>query len=326
MKSWMIRHVGHRGQATHGEASSMYPEPESLQTIVPEPSVAAALLAAIVAVYRAARMVEESAPRARLVLGAGPRTGRPAADGLSGSDRADVGRPARRVYLFLRTFTHTDDAMKLRNAVLSAWDVGTFYAKVQGGLLNRLNVMQALVSYGLTTGRMARRVTPVRVENLVEKWHKAIVGMCTAHSKDDYDAADFQSDELMTPLLTAPIRQVRQFWVKLQRSLHEDKQVPFFVWVSFEAWGKTMVKAAEDDETCLRLKNKLAKEIADMVGVDVKDQVPKAIERAMRWRRCRDSDRGENGSRRRRKPKMVGRQSCLFLEVGKGDKLRRVML
>ena len=217
--------------------------------------------------------------------------------------------------------------MKLRTAVIDAWEVGTFAARFGDGFYEKLYKMQLLLYWGMCAGRMTSKgVKAVRVEKLVERWHKAVVGMCTAHSKDDYDAHDFQADDLMRPLLTAPIRQVRQFWVKLQRSLRNDPKVPFFVWVSFEAWGKTMVKHAEDDSACIALRDKLADEIASLVNLDIRDQLPEAIARALRWRDADTLKQVKAAVTNGGKPRMVGRQSCLFLEVGNGENTVRVML
>ena len=98
------------------------------------------------------------------------------------------------------------------------------------------------------------------------------------------------------------------------------------VWMGFEAWGESAIAGAPDDESIKRLKNKLAADIAELVEEDVRDQIPKAIARALRWR---DEERLteikeqlETGA----KPKLVGRQSCLFLEVGRGKKKTSVML
>ena len=53
--------------------------------------------------------------------------------------------------------------------------------------------------------------------------------------------------------------------------------------MGFEAWGEVMVKDAPD-EGIKRLKTKLASDIADLVEEDVRDQIPKAIARALRVR------------------------------------------
>lgn len=217
--------------------------------------------------------------------------------------------------------------MDLRAAVLMAWDIWRFQPSLPGGFHKKLTDAQLLLHWGMQAGRMTSRgVHPVRVDELVKRWHQAIVGMATAHSRDDYDAHDFKADDLMQPLLTAPIRQVRQFWVRLQRSLRSDPQVPFFIWSSFAAWGKVVVKGACDDERALELRDQMAADIAAIVAVPVQDQLQEAIARALRWRDAETLGKVREALDAGAKPRMVGRQSCLFLEVGEGDQLARVML
>jgi len=87
-----------------------------------------------------------------------------------------------------------------------------------------------------------------------------------------------------------------------------------------------MVKNAPD-EGVKRLKNKLAGEIAELVEEDIKDQIPQAIKRALRWRDPATleaiKDKIESGTA---KPKLRGRESCLFLEAGRGKSKVSVML
>jgi hypothetical protein len=175
-------------------------------------------------------------------------------------------------------------------------------------------------------GRSKRK--SMNVTDLVDKWVEAVAGMCLAHDKDTYDAHDSRADELLTPLLAAPIAQVREFYFALLEKMKTDTRVPFLVWISFEAWGEAVVKNAPD-EGVKRLKRKLASDIADLVEVPVAQQMPEAIKRALMWR---DEDTLkevkaalENGA----KPKIVGRQSCLFLECkkpGKNQKKVSVMI
>lgn len=173
---------------------------------------------------------------------------------------------------------------------------------------------------------MTGRPKAVKVDELVEQWVTAIVGMCTAHDKDTYDSHDAQADELLGPILAAPIKQVREFYTKLQQRLRDDPKVPMIVWMGFEAWGECVVKTASDDTGIVRLKNKLAAEIAELVEGDVVDQIPKAIARALRWRDPETLQEVKETLEKGAKPKLVGRQSCLFLEVGRGKKKKQVML
>lgn len=183
--------------------------------------------------------------------------------------------------------------------------------------------MRLVVNGQLLMGR--KRRVPMDVAKVVAGWVEAVVGMSTAHDKDDYDAHDARADELMGPLLAAPVAQVREFYEALRAALRADKRVPMLVYMGFEAWGEVVVKDAPD-EAVKRLKNKLAGEIADLVEGDIRDQIPEAVKRALRWRDPETlatvKERLEAGE----KPKLRGRQSCLFLELGRGKRKVSVML
>lgn len=222
--------------------------------------------------------------------------------------------------------------MGVRSAVMASLEAGKFLWDLSHprttikGPVYRVRMLGYLLRYAMDRGRMSsRRLKPMDVKKLATDWIEAIVGMCLAHDKDTYDAHDAKADELLGPLLTAPIKQVREFYSELSQAMRADKRVPMLVWMGFEAWGEAIVKDAPD-EGVKRLKNKLAGEIADLVEMDIKDQIPEAIKRALRWRDpgvLKDiKETLESGE----KPKLRGRESCLFLEVGKGKKKKSVML
>lgn len=171
-------------------------------------------------------------------------------------------------------------------------------------------------------GRRSR--IPMDVQDLVSKWIEAIAGMCLAHSKDDYDKHDSKADELLTPLMAAPIKQIREFYYELHTKMQTDTRVPFLVWISFEAWGEAVVKNAPD-EGIKRLKRKLAADIAELVEGPVSEQMPEAIKRALMWRDEETLKEVKAALEDGAKPKIVGRQSCLFLECKKpGRKQKKV--
>lgn len=155
----------------------------------------------------------------------------------------------------------------------------------------------------------------MKVDELVESWIEAVVGLCLAHDKDTYDAHDAKADELLGPLLAAPVKQVREFYHKLLDRMKADSRVPMLVWMGFDAWGEVMVKDAPD-EGVKRLKNKLASEIAELVEEPIRDQIPKAIQRALRWRDPETLKAVKETLESGVKPKLRGRESCLFLEAG----------
>ena len=165
----------------------------------------------------------------------------------------------------------------------------------------------------------------MQVTKLVAAWIEAITAMCAAHTKDDYDAADARADELLGPLLAAPVAQIREFYASLLATMHADKRVPWLVAIGFEAWGEVMVKDAPD-EGIKRLKVALAAEIAALVEEDIRDQIPRAIARALRWRDPQTLQQVKEALQSGQKPKLRGKESCLFLDIGRGKKKVSVML
>ncbi len=165
----------------------------------------------------------------------------------------------------------------------------------------------------------------MNVNGMVYEWTAIIRGLSTAHDKESLDRAEFDMDEHLTPLLTAPIKQIREFYSELVESLKSDPTIPFFVWAWFESWGEVILKSAPDGDI-KELKTSLAAEIAELVEEDVKPDLRKAIEGALKWRtegsllKIKDS-LGKGG-----KARMVGKESCLFLEVEHEDHVERVML
>ena len=133
-------------------------------------------------------------------------------------------------------------------------------------------------------GRMSWRVTKVKVDELVEEWLEAIVALSTAHDPDERDAADSKTDELLTPLLTAPIKQVRQLAGKLSSRLREDERVPFVVWSAFQNVVLPLLKDSPDGKI-IELKKQLATEVAELVEKDLpRDDFVQAMVGALQWR------------------------------------------
>lgn len=216
--------------------------------------------------------------------------------------------------------------MQLRDAVISCWGLSMLRIGSRGPEA-RVKTLGLTLYYGIQCcGRMARRVFKMDVDKLVEDWMTAVVGMTIAHTKDEFDAHDARADELMMPLLRAPIKQVREFYAKFRDRLKSDPKVPFVVWMAFDCWGAVVVDKAVDDEGIKRLKRKLAADIAELVEMPVKDQIPEAIKRALMWRDPETLESVKETLQSGVKPKLVGRQSCLFLEAGRGKNKVSVML
>lgn len=160
---------------------------------------------------------------------------------------------------------------------------------------------------------------PVNVEELVEKWKRLVVGLATAHDKDEADRYEAAIDECLTPLLKAPVKQVRAFAVKLRDALKTDPGVPYLVWRAYESWIDKVVLPAPDEDV-MELKAELAQEIVSMVEDDAKRDLPAAMVRALQWRsserlaEVRDTVAREKEAGRG--ARVRGRESCLFLEAG----------
>jgi hypothetical protein len=166
---------------------------------------------------------------------------------------------------------------------------------------------------------------PMNIPELSKKWCDAIAGMCLAHDKATYDANDAKADDLLGPIMTAPVKQVREFYHKLKEDLGADTRIPFLVLMAFDAWG-TVTVADAPDEGVKQLKKKLAEDIAELVEKPAAEQLPAAIARALQWRPESQLQEVKAALKKGAKPKLVGRESCLFLEVGKGPKKVSVMI
>jgi hypothetical protein len=191
--------------------------------------------------------------------------------------------------------------------------------------IDRIRNLGFWLRYGLKYGMTRKKKVPVDVEALTDQWITAIVGMCQCHDKDEYDAHDAKSDKLLGPLLSASSKDVRAFYFRMLEKMKTDKRIPFVVWIAFEAWGKVSVEDAPD-EGVKRMKRKLAAEIAEMVDEPIRDQIPNAIKRALMWRDESTLKAVKETLESGKKPKLRGRESCLFLEAGRGAKKISVML
>ncbi len=80
-----------------------------------------------------------------------------------------------------------------------------------------------LVGHALRIGSAGyKKRIPVNVNKMVKKWKEAVVGLCMAHGKDEADRFEASSEEYLMPILSAPIRQIREFAPKLLEVLKSD--------------------------------------------------------------------------------------------------------
>jgi hypothetical protein len=209
----------------------------------------------------------------------------------------------------------------IRSALIASYDVPRGFYKVVGtGAASKLDKLGCLIYYAHELGYVGRsRRTPMDVDGLVERWHKVVVGLATAHDKDEADRYEAAIEECLVPILAAPIKQVREFYPKLLKAIKADPTVPFLVWRSYEIWVD-MVLSKCKDEDIKQLKTDLAKEITELVEQDVKDQIPEQLIRALQWRSGETLEEVKEAVIREKakgnKVKLRGKESCLFMCVG----------
>jgi hypothetical protein len=207
----------------------------------------------------------------------------------------------------------------IRSAILFSYDWPRALYQVTSPAIKKIGDLGALNYYHLQRARTGRaRKVLMDVEILVEKWAKVITGLAIAHDKDEADRYEASVEEILTPILAAPIKQVREFYPKLLARLKSDPKVPFLVWRAYEVWVETAIAKATD-EGIKELKTELAREISALVEQDVKEQLPEALIRALQWRsgetlaEVKEAviETKANGG----KVKLRGKESCLFMVV-----------
>jgi hypothetical protein len=163
------------------------------------------------------------------------------------------------------------------------------------------------------TGRKRRVV--VDIDQLVPRYVEVIVELATAHEHTRRTAADHAAEDLLGPLLTAPVAQIRTFAQRLSTALREDPRVPWMIWSMFERVLEPLIVKGADGEV-LKLKTELAAEIAELVeaGLD-REELIVAMAGALQWRAPERLEAVKKGLQAGKKPRLTGRESCLFLEI-----------
>ncbi len=203
-----------------------------------------------------------------------------------------------------------------RDAVMGLWDLAELSKRI--GRFRRVRNMAFLVEYGVKIWSRKRK-TPMDVPKMIEDWRSVIVILCTAHDKKEIDKAEYRMDELLSPLLIAPVAELRSFYDGLSSVLEKDPKVPFFIWSIFSAWGEVVVKPSLEKTKIKRLRRKLASDIAQMVDDDIKPDITKAIAGALMWRDPETLKEIKADLKAGAKPRLRGRESCLFLVTKRAD-------
>ena len=209
----------------------------------------------------------------------------------------------------------------IRTAIIGSYNIPKAFAEtVKGCAVQRMQSLGALLWYADQCNYMGhKRRIKMDVDAMVEKWKVTVVGLVVAHNKDEADRYEASIEDCLTPILSAPIKQVREFAPKLVTALKSDQRVPFIVWRAYETWVENVI-AKSSDEGVKELKTALAREIVNLVEEDCKNQLPEAMVRALQWRspetleKFKDVVKVEQA--KGNKVRLRGRESCTFLECG----------
>jgi hypothetical protein len=171
-----------------------------------------------------------------------------------------------------------------------------------------------------------RRRTPMDIDAMIDKWIPIIQGLATAHDKASVDRCEFDSEEHLLPLTSAPVKQLREFYKRLCDRLEADPSIPFFVWRTFRTWGDVILEKLPDGGV-KKLRGDLAKRVADLVEQQIQPDLNAALVGALQWRDAENLQKIAAAVEGGAKPRMRGRESCLFLEVEEpGGQTHTVML
>lgn len=163
-----------------------------------------------------------------------------------------------------------------------------------------------------------RKRKPMIVQEMVERWVPIIRGLSCGHDKAEIDRCEFEMEQHLWPLLSAPVAQLREFYAALVDALKADRTIPMFVWTLFESWGEAILKKAPDGEI-VELKKKISLRIAEAVEGQLHADLKEALIGALQWRSEAQLTKIEEGVKNPTvKPRLRGKESCLFLVVNEG--------
>ena len=164
-----------------------------------------------------------------------------------------------------------------------------------------------------------RKRTKMDVQKMIADWLPLVKQLSLAHDVDEKDAASSRLDELILPILAAPVGQIRQFYRGLVDAMKADPQVPWAVWKLFEFWGVNVLDKISREEV-VGLKKELAGRIAEMsVDLIPREQWLNSLVGALQWRSPEKLEQIEAALESGVKPSLVGKESCLFMRVGEHE-------
>jgi hypothetical protein len=155
------------------------------------------------------------------------------------------------------------------------------------------------------------------MENLSEfarQWKDVLVKLSISHTREDVDQADYNMEDLFTGLFAMPVKQVREFYDLLLSELKSDESVPYFIWKTVEHWKEQAVGVSQDVEAKM-LQAELAGELAAVLEPILSPQLKEALAESLKWKSAETLTKVRSAVEAGEKPKLRGRESCLFLEV-----------
>lgn len=186
-------------------------------------------------------------------------------------------------------------------------------------LKNDLGDYLSLFAYGCERPSRGLKRTRMDVDAMVKAWVPQIKKLALAHDIDEKDAASSALDELLSPIIAAPVSQLREFYKKLTAAMKADKEVPWSLWKLFDFWGTNVLDKITTEQE-LVLKKEIASRIAErsIAAVPPQDWVDSMIG-ALMWRAPEKLEEIEENLKSGAKPRVRGKESCLFLQVGNSE-------
>lgn len=179
------------------------------------------------------------------------------------------------------------------------------------------NDARALLSWSPFSRRKRVPMTKEEMTALVDKWHAGIRGVALAHDRESLDRSEWKSEDHMRPLFDAPRKQVREFYKLLVARLKADPSIPYWLWSAFDLHASLVGTVTKKEKPGLTLRDDVAQQIAQAVAPMILDQLPEALANSLRWRDKESLEKVNAAVKSGQHiPKLRGKESCLFLEVG----------
>lgn len=164
-----------------------------------------------------------------------------------------------------------------------------------------------------------RKRTPVDAMKMVETWVPLIRKLAVAHDIDEKDEASSSLDDALVPIISAPVGEIRLFYRTLIERLKDDPTIPWAIWRLFEFWGKNVLDKITKDEE-LKLKTELATRIAqNSIALIPRSDWVESMVGALQWRSPERLEEINAAIDAGEKPRVRGKESCLFLQVGEKE-------